>query len=107
CHRPTAEIPAANDFQGLKPELPFMSLSITNEAPRENAVRAQGQIASRPLLAKIIPPPQIGPDVSSNTVVQVAIQADGFPFTARIVASSGSRVADLTALQLANDAQFS
>jgi len=104
--RPPTEIPVANNFQGPKLELPFVSLAIANEPAKENAVLAQGPIANRALTAKIILPPQIGPDVSSNTVVQVAVQADGFPFTARIVASSGSRGADLTALQLAKEAQF-
>lgn len=104
--RARIEIPSANQIRSIAPELPFVRLAISNPPPIELPVIAQGSIANRPLLTKIIPPPQAGPELSSNTVVQVAIQADGFPFTARILSSSGSRAADLTALQLARDAKF-
>jgi hypothetical protein len=100
------EIPNPKLFPGLPPQLPFARLSISNETSPQSTFWAQGTIASRPLLTRIEPPIQFGSDVISNTVVQVAVQPDGFPFTARIVATSGSRGADLTALQLANNARF-
>ena len=51
-------------------------------------------------------PIQFASDVLSNTVIQVGIQADGFPLSSRIISGSGSRGADLTALQIANGVRF-
>lgn len=100
------EIPATNHFHTLAPDLPYLRLTISNPPPKQLPVVIRGPLADRPLLTKIIPPPQIDPELSSNTVVQIAIQPDGFPFSTRLLASSGSRPADLTALHLARDARF-
>jgi TonB family protein len=104
--RSPGQIPEPNAFDGPAPQLPFVSFALSNEKRRESVVRLQGGIINRPLTTRIVPPIQIGSDTLSNTVVQVAIQADGAAFSARLLESSGSRGADLTALQLARDAQF-
>lgn len=105
-NRALAELPRSRDFRGLPNELPFVQFAISNELPRASKLQIQGAIAGRPLLTNIIPPLQYTSEIISNTVVQVALQPDGFPFSARIVSGSGSRGADLTALQMANNARF-
>jgi hypothetical protein len=105
-HRPPGQLPGENPFRGLPPQLPFVQFAISNDQPQESKLEVQGGIASRPLLTKIVPPIQFGSEAMSNTVVQLAVQADGFPFTSRILVGSGSRGADLTALQLTREARF-
>jgi hypothetical protein len=104
--RTPSELPGAASFLGLPPQLPFVELAISNETPRKSTIRVQGEVATRPLVQEIIPPIHFGSEMISNSVVQVAVQPDGFAFTTRIVVSSGSRGADLAALNLAKEARF-
>jgi hypothetical protein len=85
--------------------LPFVEFALPKERAR-STFAIEGPLAARKLLSPVEPPVQIASDVLSNTVVQLGVRADGFPFSARIVSSSGSRVADLAALNLANQARF-
>ena len=104
--RTPTEFPGTNQFRGLTPDLPFVRLPISNPPPKGLPVLVRGLPADRQLITKIIPPPQIDSALSSNTVVQVAVQSDGYPFSTRILTGSGSVSADLTALQLARNARF-
>jgi hypothetical protein len=85
--------------------LPFLEISLAREMPK-SILRIEGALENRGLLKSPEIPIQTASDVLSNTVVQVAIKSDGFPFSARITTSSGSRGADLRAVQIANQLRF-
>lgn len=86
--------------------LPFVALSLERQAPKVSTMSIEGDLAARALSRMPALPPQVFGDVLSNTVVQVAVQADGFPFSARVVSGSGSRKADLEALELGKGLRF-
>jgi hypothetical protein len=87
-------------------ELPLLQFALPAERPK-STLMIEGDLKKRGLAKVIEVPIQHASDVLSNTVVQVAVRADGFPFSARIVSGSGSRGADMTALDLATKARFS
>jgi hypothetical protein len=85
--------------------LPFVEISLLRNT-QKSILRIEGGLENRALLKTPEIPTQSASDVLSNTVVQVAVKPDGFPFSARVVTGSGSRVADLRALQIANQLRF-
>jgi TonB family protein len=87
------------------PDLPFVQVEIP-PVDKRSLMRVDGGLVSRALLREPKVPIQYATDVLSNTVVQVAVQADGFPFSARIISGSGSRGADLAALNIATRTRF-
>jgi hypothetical protein len=105
--RPTTELPIAQVESKVQPQtsLPFVSFVLAKEPPH-SILRIEGGLEGRQLLKAPILPIQLASDVLSNTAIQVGVRMDGFPFSARIVSGSGSRGADLAALDLANKARF-
>jgi hypothetical protein len=104
--RSSTELPAAPRAD-VEPQsaLPFISFNLPKEPPR-SILRVEGGLENRPLIKAPALAIQIGSDVLTNSVIQVGVRADGFPFSARIISGSGSRLADLTALDLAYKARF-
>lgn len=101
----STNLPEADTSSERRGELPFVRLNLSNATPR-SILSIEGTLAERPLVKNPAVPVQFATDVLSNTVVQVAVRADGFPLFTRIVAGSGSRAADLNALQIAGDVRF-
>ena len=98
--------PSNNEFVARRQSgLPFVDLNLPAET-RRSMLAIEGDLGNRKLTATPEIPIQFGTDVLSNTVVQVAVRSDGFPFTARVISGSGSRVADVTALDIANKLRF-
>lgn len=89
----------------LSTPLPFLPLSL-QAPPARSALMVEGALAERPLLETPALSAQFATDVLSNSVVQLGIQGDGFPISARIISGSGRREADLSALQIANGLRF-
>ena len=85
--------------------LPFLDIALAPE-PHKSMLFVEGELQNRPLARTPEIPLQTATDVLTNTVIQVAVKADGFPFSARIITSSGSRFADLKALDIANHLKF-
>jgi TonB family protein len=73
-------------------------------APSE--LRVEGDLASLRLLTPVDLPSQTNPDLLTNTVVQLLVDAQGKPFSAVIWASSGKPGADADALNFAKAARF-
>jgi hypothetical protein len=87
-------------------DLPELQFTLPSD-PQKSILMIGGELKNRGLIRVIDVPVQIASDVLSNTVVQVAVRADGFPFSARVISGSGSRGADDVALDLAKKARFS
>ncbi len=101
---PMALDPGA-EFVRPAARLPFLKFSIPPPA-RRSLLEIYGPIAGRaPSKLPELPIQRAG-DVLSNTVVQVGIEAEGFPLSARVLAGSGSRAADLEALGIADSMRF-
>jgi len=69
-------------------------------------LRIEGELASRPLAKPLALPSWRHPDVLSNSVVRVAVDADGHAISSVLVAECGRRDADAQALKLASSARF-
>jgi outer membrane biosynthesis protein TonB len=86
--------------------LPFIQLAIP-KTERQSTLAIDGPLAARlPASGLPTPPNQTAAEVLGNTTIQLGVQADGFPFSARIINGSGSRAADLIALRLAKQIRF-
>ena len=98
--------PAPNENKiETQTSLPFLDIALAAE-PRKSKIRLEGELHVRPLARTPEIPIQSATDVLTNTVVQIAVKSDGFPFSARIITSSGSRATDLKALDIANHFKF-
>ena len=105
--RRPVELPAESELKFRREEdLPLLQFALPSDPPK-SILMVEGDLKNRGLIKPIDVPVQIASDVLSNTVVQVAVRADGFPFSARVVSGSGSRGADDVALDLARKARFS
>lgn len=69
-------------------------------------VSVQGSLQSRPLLAPIPALEWAGPEPVLPTVTEVIVNAAGRVISARIIESSGNKVADATALDASRKARF-
>jgi len=104
--RTGAELEVTNTFRPPNTALPFLAFNLPPPSPA-SSMMVEGELTSRPLTSQPAIPIQFGTEVLSNTVVQVGVRADGFPLSMRIVSTSGSRAADLSALDIANRLRFS
>jgi hypothetical protein len=95
----------ANSWERPRTALPLLQLSIA-KPPAKSLLMVEGALAAR--TPAIMPelPIQHGTDLLSNTVVQVGVRVDGFPLSTRIILGSGSRGADLAALEIARKIRF-
>jgi hypothetical protein len=105
--RTPTELPRSDSTMILRSRtaLPFVEFALPKETPQSTLTIAGG-LEGRRLLTSLEPPIQFATDVLSNTVVQVGVRPDGFPFSTRIISGSGSRPADITALNIANKVRF-
>jgi len=75
-------------------------------AAERSSVLIEGDLARRPLLSPIHPPAQPHPDILTNTVVQLLVDAKGDSIAQTLLSSSGVDETDQIALKLAADARF-
>ena len=66
----------------------------------------EGDLAGRPLLSSLNPVSQPAAEILSNSVVQIAVDAEGRVFSPALLRGSGSLAADADALALAKSARF-
>ena len=89
--------PAPIDFEPNYPNEPVA---------QESRLRIEGELARR----RLSKPPALKswphPDILSNSVVEVVVDADGFVFSPVLLRSSGSREADEYAMKVSAAAQF-
>jgi hypothetical protein len=104
-NRPATEFPATEISAPRTTLLPIVEIPIPTEAPK-STFAIEGALKDRPLRKIPELPLQVAADVLSSTVIQVGVQADGFPFSGRIIGRSGSPAADLAALKIANEVRF-
>ena len=71
-----------------------------------STLKVEGDLAHLRLLTSLRLPPQANPDLLTNTVVQVLVDAQGYPFSAVVLSKSGSDAADADALALAKTIRF-
>jgi hypothetical protein len=105
--RPPTEFPAVENLAeaSRSSDLPFVEFALPKEMPK-STLAVQGALEQRRVMSAPEIPTQFATDVLSNTVVQVGVRADGFPFSTRVISGSGSRAADLQALDIANRVRF-
>jgi TonB family protein len=86
----------------------FVDLDVAAMEPisASSELRVEGDLAHLRLLTPVDLPPQTNPDLLTNTVVQLLVDAQGKPFSAVIWASSGKPEADADALNFAKAARF-
>jgi hypothetical protein len=65
-------------------------------------LRVEGDLARRQLLTPLHLPPQTNADILTNTVVQMVVDAQGYPFSAVIPTGSGSGSGDADQMALTN-----
>jgi hypothetical protein len=88
----------------FQPELgPDLGTINEDSVPMESisfpsTLRVEGELARLRLLTPLHLPPQTNADLLTNTVVQLLVDAHGNPFSAVLLAGSGSQVADNMAL---------
>jgi TonB family protein len=83
------------------PELPPLAIS----APR-STLRLEWDQAPRRLLTPLELSSQENPEILSNSVVRIVVEAEGRPASVALLSGSGSKAADQQALELANAARF-
>lgn len=72
----------------------------------QSTASVEGDLASRPLLSSFNPASQPATEILSNSVVQIAVDAEGRVFSPALLRGSGSQTADADALALAKSARF-
>jgi len=72
----------------------------------QSAASVEGDLAGRPLLSSFNPASQPAAEILSNSVVQIAVDAEGRVFSPALLRGSGSQTADADALMLAKSARF-
>ncbi len=84
-----------------------LDVPIPNEPfATQSVLRVEGELAGRPLLSSPDLPAWSSSELLSNTVVQLLVDADGYPLATALLAESGSKEADQFALKLATAARF-
>jgi TonB family protein len=83
------------------PKLPPLAIS-----PARSTLRWEWDQAGRRLLAPLELRSQANPDILTNSVVQIVVDAEGRPASVTLLSGSGSREADQQALEQANAARF-
>ncbi len=89
-----------------RPAFVIPSLPPAPALPTRSSLRFEGALASRALLNTAELPAWPNDELLTNTVVALAITAEGDPFSATLLSSSGSREADQLALRQAHAARF-
>lgn len=101
-----------NRFAPFQPALkPPLELTEPELAPEpvlaaDSELRIEGDLARRRLLKPMVLPWQPSPDILTNSVVQVVVDAAGRVLSCMLPAGSGSTNADRCALDLARAARF-
>jgi len=89
------------------PPLPGYEPRFPNEPlPAQSRLRLEGDLAVRPLLAPLELKSWAHSELLSNTIVQAAVDADGFTFSPVLLRGAGLKEVDLHALRLAASARF-
>ena len=89
----------------LEPEMTVApgSLKLAND---HSTFHIEGNLAQRRLLTTFNLPSWPSPDILTNSVVQLLVDARGLPLSASLLSRSGSKNADQFALDQANAARF-
>ena len=72
----------------------------------QSAASVEGDLAGRPLLSTFNLASQPAAEILSNSVVQIAVDAEGRVFSPALLQGSGSKGADADALELAKSSRF-
>lgn len=89
------------------PALTGADLPVPNQPVGQTPkITVEGHLLSRPLLAPIPLAPWPHTELLTNTVIQLAVDAEGVPMVTTLLAESGLRAADLFALEQAAHARF-
>jgi len=101
-----------NDFDSLqlpinlKPTLTLPSLPPLAVSAEQSTLRLEGDLAQRRLITPLALRSWPNPDILTNTVVRIAVDAEGRPVSPTLLSGSGSREADQYALEQARTARF-
>jgi len=95
--------------QTLRPPEPVPLLTRSQTAIATSAsstLRIEGPLAQRRLLTHVALSSRAHADLLTNTVIQLVVEAEGRPFSATLLSSSGQAVADTYALDIAWTLRF-
>jgi hypothetical protein len=90
----------------LKPALTLPTLPPPAAATEQSTLRLEGELAQRRLITPLQLPPCTNQDILSNSVVRVAVDAEGRPLLPMLLSGSGSSQADQDALERTKAARF-
>ena len=89
------------------PEVSGLAPSTLPTVLAQSILRVEGELAKRPLLSVPALPDWPPTEILSNTVVQVVVNAAGYPLSATVLLpGSGLKAADQRALELTRELQF-
>ena len=101
-----------NDFDSLqlptkpKPTMTLPSLPQLGVSAEQSTLRLEGDLAQRRPITPLLLPPWPNSDILTNSVVRIAVDAEGRPVSPTLLSRSGSREADQYALEQARAARF-
>jgi hypothetical protein len=88
-------------------EPPLDAPALLGKGPaRESFLRLEGDLARRELLSRPQLPQQTFNDALQGTVIEAAVNSDGFVMSARVVSGSGAKQADLDGLSISKRLRF-
>lgn len=102
----TNKVESANSLPKPQPELTMPPPVPLVFADEHSSCRLEGELARRPLLTAMNPPPVENTDILTNSVVRLVVDADGRTLSVALLSSSGLAAADTKALALAREARF-
>ncbi|MDB6110090.1 MAG: hypothetical protein JWR69_1840 [Pedosphaera sp.] len=104
----TNKVASIEVVKRLEPQLdPTGFYSLTYQAPTQSTVRLEGELANRPLMSPLtLSSWPVAESLLTNSVVEIGVWANGRVFSAVLLAGSGLREADNSALNLARTVRF-
>ncbi len=90
----------------LEPDLELAALPEQPLLPTESVLRILGDLRGRRLLNPCELPPWPSAELLTNSIIEVAVQADGSAFSAKLLSKSGSNEADEYALSVSRKVRF-
>src|SRR5206468_1660290 len=104
-----AKVDSLNAFEVVSastPESPALSLSVPSQFPETSAMRINGALTSRKLLAIPNLPSWGSTNLLTNTVIRLMVDSEGLPRSQSLLIRSGATEADDYALRTARDLRF-
>jgi TonB family protein len=108
-HLPATKVDSLNAFEVVNaavPESSSLSLSVPSQFPDKSAVRINGGLSNRKLLASLDLPSWGSTNLLTNTVIRLMVDSEGLPRSQTLLIRSGATEADNYALRMTRNLRF-